>query len=541
MTQGFGIHKLLSYFCSYNLLMPKKSSSSKATQSKKGEYSSGHSERADKGKPQTFRQDDAFFRQTLESLEDYAIFTMDLQGIISSWNGGAENMLGYSEQEIIGQDVKILFTPEDVKKKVHLKEMSGSEKNGRHLDERYHLRKDGSRFFVSGKMFALRDPSGKLRGYTKLMRDITHRHVLQETIQQARMYAQGIITTAREPMLVLNEDFTVNTANRSFYKTFKVTKPLTERFNLYQLGNGQWDIPELRVLLADILPLNAVVQDFEVTHTFEKIGSRNILVNGRKLSLVGADSAMILLSFEDITQRKQADQFKNAFIGVASHELRGPVTSIKGYSQILAKHSGKNNDKFTAAISSKINVQSTKLTEMIGHLLDISRIQVGKLQLDKNAFDLNTFIKEVILDLESEITSHTIVLKGGVSRKVDADKFRLGQVINNLISNAVKYSPKANKVIVTLTEEESGRYAKVSVQDFGIGISREDQQNLFQPFSRASNAKTKKIKGIGLGLHISAEIVHAHGGRIEVESKFKTGSSFTFTLPISKNREVIDA
>ncbi|CAM4432005.1 PAS domain S-box-containing protein [Pedobacter westerhofensis] len=343
MPQGFGIDKMLSYFCSYNLLMPKKSSSSNATQSKKGEYSSRLSDRADKGKHQTFRQDDAFFRQTLESLEDYAIFTMDLHGIISSWNGGAENVLGYSEQEIIGQDVKILFTPEDVKKKVHLKEMSGSKKNGSHLDERYHLRKDGSRFFVSGKMFALRDAAGKLRGYTKLMRDITHRHVLQETIDQARVYAQGIINTVREPMLVLNEDFTVNTANRSFYKTFKVTKPLTEKVNLYQLGNGQWDIPKLRMLLADILPLNTVVQDFEVAHTFEKIGERNILVNGRKLSMVGAHSAMILLSFEDITQRKQADQFKNAFIGVASHELRGPVTSIKGYSQILAGSFGKTD------------------------------------------------------------------------------------------------------------------------------------------------------------------------------------------------------
>ena len=505
---------------------------SENSQTQKGLYSDRLSKQSSEGNHQSFREGEPFFRQILESLEDYAIFTTDLEGHISSWNKGAENMLGYTEEEIIGASVTLLFTPKDIRKKFSEKEMATARKSGNAVDERYHVRKDGSEFFVSGKMFALYDDKGKLRGFTKLMRDISHIKLLQDTVLQAKEYAESIVDTAREPMLVLNQDLTINTANRSFYKSFKVSKKATEGKNIYQLGNGQWNIPALKKLLEDILPGNNSFSDFEVSHHFEKLGQRTILLNARKLWRVGNHTEMILLAFEDVTEKKQAEQFKNAFIGVASHELRGPVSSIKGYAQLLQKRAQQAEDKLGAGMLEKIGVQTGKLTELINHLLDISRIQSGKLQLDKVHFDLNDLASGIRDELQSVTQSHQLLLEGHVRDDVFADKFRIGQVLTNLISNAVKYSPDAAKVVVRLSEDQDGFVCQVSVQDYGIGIAIEEQQHLFQAFSRLRSVRTRKIQGIGLGLHIAAEIVKDHGGRIWLESSPDHGSVFHFSLPV---------
>ncbi|WP_345949228.1 ATP-binding protein [Mucilaginibacter sp. PAMB04274] len=510
-----------------------KKANQQPAQTQQGQYSNRLSNHASEADHREFREDEPFFRQILESLEDYAIFTTDLEGHISSWNTGAENLLGYTEEEIIGQDARILFTAGDRQKKAPEKEMAGARKTGSSLDERYHVRKDGSAFFVSGKMFALKDEKGKLRGFTKVMRDITHVKVLQETITQAKAYAESIVDTAREPMLVLYKDFTVNTANRAFYKTFKVNKKDTEGRQLYELGNGQWNIPALKALLEHILPNDSSFNDYEVIQEFEKLGTRTMLLNARKLWRVGNHTEMILLAMEDITERKQADAFKNAFIGIASHELRGPVSSIKGYAQLLGKRAQKAEDKMAAGTLDKINRQTDKLTEIINHLLDISRIQSGKLQLDRVHFDLNSLTSGIIDEMQSETTTHQLIQQGTIPKDVYADKFRIGQVLTNLISNAIKYSPDTSKVMIKLSQDRNKTHGIVTVQDFGIGIPPEDQANLFQAFSRARNGQKKKIQGIGLGLHIAAEIIKEHGGKIWFESKLEEGSVFHFSLPLS--------
>lgn len=513
------------------ILMTKKKSIKKSGQTQKGRYSQRLSDQSNLGKHRSFREDLPFFRQVLESLDDYAIFTTDLKNNISSWNTGAERLLGYSESEIIGKPCRILFTPEDNRKHMPEKEIAGARKHGSQLDERFHVRKDGSRFFVSGKMFTLKDENGKLRGYTKIMRDITHLQVVMQMVKEAKDYAESIVNTAREPMVVLNNDLTVNTANQPFYKTFKCTRKATENKSIYDLGNGQWNIPALKVLLEDILPHNSSFSDFEVTHEFEGIGPRIMLLNARKLRPVGNPAEMILLAFEDITEKKQMEQFKNAFIGVAGHELRAPVTSIKGYAQLLQRHAQEEADGMAISSLKKIDGQANKLTELINHLLDISRIQSGKLQLDRTRFDMNVLAAGVIADVMTHTRTHRIVCRGKVDQDVYGDKFRIGQVLTNLLTNAIKYSPEANKIVVKFGHDRNKTHARITVQDFGIGISEEEQADLFKAFYRAKSGKNRNIPGIGLGLHIAAEIVRAHGGKLLVDSKPGKGSSFHFTIP----------
>lgn len=372
--------------------------------------------------------------------------------------------------------------------------MALARKNGSAIDERYHLRKDGTRFFVAGKMFALYDEDGRLRGFTKIMRDISHIKVLRDTIQQAKEYAESIVDTAREPMLVLNKDFTVNTANRSFYKTFKVTKKATEGKSVYSLGDGQWNIPALKLLLEDILPYNTSFNDFEVIHDFEKIGNKIMLLNARKLWRAENKTEMILLAIEDITARKRAEDFKNAFVGVASHELRGPVGNIKLQTQLARRKASELENKFLDTILQKIENQTNKLTEQINHLMDVSRIQSGKLQLDKISFNLNSLTESVIEEMQSVTASHQIFLKGEVAREVFADKFRIGQVLTNLISNAIKYSPDANKVMIKLEIDSKNQHGIVSIKDFGLGIPEDEQKNLFKPFMRVRGTTVKRFR-----------------------------------------------
>ncbi len=514
--------------------MSKQKFSQDPGQTQVGKYSVRLSNKADMGVHQSFRDEEPFFRQVLESLEDCAVFTTDLEGHISSWNAGAQNLLGYNEEEIIGHSASELYLPADNKKNVLRKEMSNAKKTGRTVDERYHIRKDNSIFLVGGMMFALYDDKGKIRGFTKLMRDITYKQVYENTIIKAKEYAESIVDTAREPLLVLNKDFTVNSANRSFYKTFKVLPKATIGKSIYTLGDGQWNIPALKGLLEDILPYNSTFNDFELVHNFEKIGHKTMLLNARKLWRVGNETELILLAIEDVTEKRLAEQFKNVFIGIASHEFKGPVSTIKGYAQILQKRALQTKDKMAAGILQKINLQANKLSEMISHLLDISRVQSGKLQLEKDKFDLNQLTAEIIEDLQAGYKHRTIIQQGSFDQYILADKFRIGQVLTNLISNALKYSPEGSDIVVNLKENESRTFGTVSIHDFGIGIPDEDQQYLFRAYGRASNVHQKKIPGIGLGLYICSEIVREHGGKIWFESKTNEGSLFHFSLPLEK-------
>jgi two-component system, chemotaxis family, CheB/CheR fusion protein len=230
----------------------------------------------------------------------------------------------------------------------------------------------------------------------------------------------------------------------------------------------------------------------------------------------------------DITERIDLEKQKDDFMGIASHELKTPVTSIKAYTQILHEKFKKSEDTATTGILGRLDNQIDKLTSLINTLLDVARVQGGQMDYHPELFEIGKFMDELVEDVQ-RTTKHKIIAEVKLKGQLFADKSRIGQVLNNLISNAIKYSPNADRVILTVYERDQN--VVFTVKDFGIGIPKDVQQQIFQRFFRVSEAAGNRTSGLGLGLYISAQIVRRQGGDIWVESEPGKGSLFAFSIP----------
>jgi len=351
----------------------------------------------------------------------------------------------------------------------------------------------------------------------------------------ARAYAEDIVETIREPLLVLDADLRVQRANPAFYQFFQIEPAETEQRLLFDLENRQWDIPALRTLLEDLLPTNHSFTDYVMEHTFARIGWKTMVLNAHRIDHV----PLILLAMEDSTARTQADQEKQnllelrkEFMATASHELKTPVSSVKGFTQVLRRRFTKAGDEQAASLLAKMEAQLTKLTTLINDLLDVTKLEAGQLHWENIPFDLGALVRDTVEEMAHTTEQHQIRIEGAIHVQVCGDPERIGQVLTNLLSNAIKYSPQAEVIKVTLAAEQDA--ATVGVQDFGIGIEASKQQHLFERFFRVKDLSHVRFPGLGLGLYISAEIVKRHGGRMWVESREGEGSTFFFTIPFAR-------
>lgn len=237
-------------------------------------------------------------------------------------------------------------------------------------------------------------------------------------------------------------------------------------------------------------------------------------------------------TFTDIDDFKQLQTQKDNFLGIASHELKTPLTSLKIYTQFIEKNLVKKDDLKNAEVARKMDGQIDLLTVLISDLLDVTKIQNGKIQLNESEFDFNQLTEEIVA--EQQMTSrHKIIVHPSKIGKVYADRHRISQVMSNLISNAIKYSPNADEVIVSTFLKDG--IVTFGVRDFGIGIPEDKQKKVFEQYYRVSGSKEHTFPGLGLGLYISSEIIKRSGGRIYVQSIEEKGSDFCFEIPKSKN------
>jgi signal transduction histidine kinase len=232
----------------------------------------------------------------------------------------------------------------------------------------------------------------------------------------------------------------------------------------------------------------------------------------------------------DITDQKQNDLRRSKFIGIVSHELKTPLTALKGYVQMLSNWAKKQKDSFTIGTLSKVEKQVKKMLNMINSLLNLSGAEAGKIHLTKQEFLLDELISEVIEETLFITASHQIVLLPCESIRINADRDKVEQVLVNLLSNAAKYSGNAEPIEMTCVLQDHN--VTVSIRDHGLGISSQDIEKLFLPHYRVESEETEKIEGFGIGLYLCAEIIQRHKGKIWVESELGKGSTFKFSLPI---------
>lgn len=236
----------------------------------------------------------------------------------------------------------------------------------------------------------------------------------------------------------------------------------------------------------------------------------------------------------DIDERKRLEQQKDEFIGIASHELKTPITSIKAYTQLLNLRFQKAQDIRSSALVTKMDAQLCKLTNLVNDLLDVTKIEGGKLQFHEAEFDLNELIEEIVEETQRTTSNHKIQMKLGKSQALFGDRDRIGQVVTNFITNAIKYSPLATSLIVR-TRATPAKIV-VSVQDFGIGIPEDKKEKVFERFYRVEGEKQETFAGMGIGLYVSREIISRHGGEVWIDSEVGAGSTFYFSLPINKTK-----
>ena len=217
------------------------------------------------------------------------------------------------------------------------------------------------------------------------------------------------------------------------------------------------------------------------------------------------------------------------FISIASHELKTPVTTINAFLQVLLEMHAEEDDKRTNYMLTRSKAQVDRLISLIGNLLDVTKIKAGKLDLNREEVCLDNIVDDVTNDLSSTISSHTIIKTGKSSSLVKCDKSHIEQVLSNILTNAVKYSNNADKIIVTINEDEKN--VQVDIQDFGIGIAKENLPKVFDRFFRAHGNDAGMLSSLGLGLYISADIIKRHNGKIWVDSELGKGSVFHFSLP----------
>lgn len=248
-------------------------------------------------------------------------------------------------------------------------------------------------------------------------------------------------------------------------------------------------------------------------------------------AMLNKESTETIAFVLDITERRKLEQRKDEFIGIASHELKTPLTSIKGYTQILERIIHQMSDERAKIYLKKTNTYIDRLNSLIADLLDVSKIQAGKLQMNFSEFSVDDLVDDGIESIQHINSQHEISKTGVASERVLGDKHRLEQVFTNLLSNAIKYSPDANKIEVHISKNDS--MITVSIKDYGVGIAEENLHKLFERFYRVEET-AKTFSGLGIGLYISSEIVRRHGGDIWVESEHGNGSTFYFTLPIAK-------
>ncbi len=359
-----------------------------------------------------------------------------------------------------------------------------------------------------------------------------------DAAKRGQEFAEAIVETVREPLVILNQNLQVVKANKKFYETFQSVHEETEGRLIYDLGNGQWNIPKLRELLENILPAHSTFRDFEVTHEFDRVGRKVMLLNASEIFNPNAQARTILLAIEDATDRKHAEEAlrtTNAelqhFAYALTHDLQEPLRMVVNFTQLLAEEYdgklGKDADKFISySVQGALRIEA--LLKALLAYWEVSERERGRL----GPIDCGAVLAKTLFNLQAAIVESGAVVTSDSLPTVAAEEVLLMQLFQNLISNSIKYRGKETPRI-HVSAERYGYGWLFAVRDNGIGVDPQDAERVFGMFKRLHGSD---IPGTGIGLAICKKVVERQGGRIWVESEAGQGSTFKFTIPSPATR-----
>lgn len=357
---------------------------------------------------------------------------------------------------------------------------------------------------------------------------------LQAIIQQLPV---GVIITDRKGKIVQGNRHVDTILGRKMREGLIVgQKTISAKHKNKQVSPAEWPLAQAFNTGKPVIGKEITIENSDGRKKHLQVSAS--LIHNKRGEVIAAASIT-----NDITDQKEMEERKDDFVNMASHELKTPLTSMKLYLDALHNKLKKSEDKTTLKILLNVKNQTQRLQELVNDLLDVSRLQTGKLNFNKEEFRIDTLVSETIDSLREMSKNQELKYSGKTPIKVYGDKFRIYQVITNLITNAIKYSPEGTDILIKVKKVE-GKVI-VSVQDSGIGIVKEQHQKIFNRLYQVTDPEVKTFPGLGMGLYISKEIVRRHKGRIWVESpilveksadgsKKGRGSIFYFSLPLVK-------
>jgi PAS domain S-box-containing protein len=465
-----------------------------------------------------------------------AIFSTSLDGIIQTWNRGAEYLFGYSATEALGQPVAIIIPPDRLAEEPELSARIGRGEVVVNF-ETVRRAKDGRCFNISLTASPIRNAAGRVVGASRIPRDITER----KRADEARARLAAIVASSDDAIVSKSLDGIIRTWNQGAERIFGYTAEEAVGRHITLI------IPQERRAEEDMV-LGKIRRGETVDHfdTVRRAKDGRLINISLSVSPIRDAQGRIIGASKiarDITERKrleieletmvaalrEADTRKDEFIAMLAHELRNPLSAIAVATDLLTRSTIEDR-KARFAVPA-IERQMRQLRRLVDDLLNVARITSGKLTLRKEPLELKGFAERTIADYRELVASGTSIVLQAVEAWVDADPARLKQMIENLLDNAAKYGGR--NITVTVSADEFG--AHVSVQDDGQGIAQELQASLFQPFVQGAQPADREQRGLGLGLALVERLASLHGGGVAAVSDGPgRGSTFTISLPLAK-------
>lgn len=456
-----------------------------------------------------------------------AIISLTLDGIINSWNSAAEKIFGYIAEESIGQPISIILP----------KHLINEEKDIMHNLKKENLvnnfetirkTKDGKQINVSLTVSPIKNSKGKMVGYSKIIRDITEKKkALNELAHLA-----SLVESSSDAIWSRTLDHKILSWNKGAESLYGFSAEEA-------IGHDLTDLVVPVEKKQELDDITKKVLRGEQIHTLETIritkDKRKVNVSITISPLKDEQGTIIGISaiVRNITEQKEQERIKDEFISMASHELKTPITSMKMFLDILYTYLWETQNEKAILYVNRIKDQANKIRDLVNDLLDVSRIETGKLRFNNEKFQLETILQDTIDGMQPAARKHQLLFNFDSSLYVYGDRFRLYQVITNLLSNAIKYSPQSDKIIISAKKIKNE--VVVSVKDFGIGIVKNKQRKIFEKLYQVTDPEEKTFPGLGMGLYISNEIIKRHNGKMWVESEKGKGSIFYFSLPYKNN------
>jgi PAS domain S-box-containing protein len=499
------------------------------------------SDEKEQSRPLALREAEEHFAHLVAGVQDYAIFLLTPDGLVKTWNAGAERIKGYSANEIIGKHFSQFYPPEAITSGWPQKELQIAQREGRFEEEGWRLRKDGSRFWTNVVITPLFAADGSLSGFLKITRDLTERRAADEALrlseQRFRLLVEGVKDYA---IFMLDPDGRIMSWNTGAerIKGYRPAEIIGKHFSVFypsedvQSGKPVWELQVAR-------ERGSVEDEGWRVKKDRSLFWANVVITAiydQDRRLVGYAKVT-----RDMTEKRKAealeaaDRQKNEFLAMLAHELRNPLAPISNGLQLL-----KMPDIDSGTVQQTTEMmerQVVHLVRLVDDLLDVSRVIMGKMTFKREPVELTAVVARAIEESQSRIDGRGHELMLSVPARpiiVDADIHRLAQVIANLLENAAKYTEKPSQI--WLSVERYDDEAVIRVRDEGIGISAEMLPDIFNLFVQADNSLERPKGGLGIGLNVVKRIVELHHGTVTVSSPgLGQGSEFTVRLPVSKS------